>query len=97
MTSYNTIMTGLVDVMMMNEDLTYNEKARLGQAVNLALHELQGTKYTHKEVIDLVFHKYLPLLKIITDEYIQRRESMKDFVVEEVEVKSLDNEIDNLF
>lgn len=80
-----------------NEDMTHNEKAKLGQAINLSVQELHGTKYTHKEVMDLVFHKYLPLIKFITDEYIHRRESMKAFVVEDVEVKDLDNEIDNLF
>jgi hypothetical protein len=66
----------------MNEpiNMTHDEKAKIGQAINLACTSLQGTNYTQDEVIKLVFGKYLPLITAVQKEYMTRRDAMQKIV-----------------
>jgi len=70
------------------EFMTHNERAKLGQSINLACNQLRGTEYTEKEVISLVFDKYLPLINSIKKEYVLRRETMTQFLIEEETIES---------
>ncbi len=77
---------------MMNEliDMTYDEKAKIGQAINLACTSLQGTKYNQEDIIKLVFNKYLPLITAVQKEYMIRRNKMQDLIKNGFEEEELD-------
>ena len=74
---------------MMNEEIqinmTHDERAKVGQAINLACNAVKGTEYSQNEVINLVFDRYLPLIKAVQLEYVKRRETMLQFIEDDGE------------
>ena len=66
------------------KELDNNEKAKLGQAINLAVAECKED-YNTEKVIDLVFKKYLPLIEVVRKEYVKRKTAMQEYVKQEEE------------
>lgn len=60
------------------KELDINEKAMLGQAINLAVNTTPNG--TREEILKLVFDKYLPLIECVRKEYLTRRTAMQDFI-----------------